>query len=272
MSIDLCGSEPVKILGKSIQKRRVISMVVGIFHRALKPITGTLAVLWMVGLQVAWASPVPTVAKVTPSPAIYGNATLTITGANFDSSAQVAVNGVAFTTKFVSAKKLTAKGVLQSVVGNVARMTVTTTGGGASQIYPLELGPVKNPKVSYKEAFRLLEQATWGPDPQSIADVEKMGTSKWIADQLTQPATQIDPPPAGAPVTYEMTQFLSGAMTAPDQLRERVAFALGEIFVISSNKADTTGMVNYFNLLQQDAFVNFRQLLGDVTLSPAMGT
>ena len=271
MSIDLCGSGPVMTLDKSIQARRVISTVIEIFHRALKPIACALAVLWMVGLQVAWASPVPTVTKVTPSPAIYGSATLTITGANFDSSAQVAVNGVAFTTKYVSAKKLTAKGVLQSVAGNVAPLTVTTTGGGASQIYPLEMGPVKNPKVSYKEAFRLLEQGTWGPDPQSIADVEKMGSSKWIADQLTQPATQIDPPPEGATASYQMTQFLSSAITAPDQLRERVSFALGEIFVISSNKSVIAAMVPYFNLLQQDAFVNFRQLLGDVTLSPAMG-
>ncbi len=194
-----------------------------------------------------------------------------ITGANFDSSARVAINGVAFTTKFVSAKKLTAKGVLQSVVGNVAPLTVTTTGGGASQIYPLELGSVKHPKVSYKEAFRLLEQATWGPDPQSVADVEEMGTPKWIADQLTQPVTQIDPAPPGATDSYQMTQFLSGAMTAPDQLRERVSFALGEIFVISSNKSVIAAMVPYFNLLQQDAFVNFRQLMGDVTLSPSMG-
>src|SRR5579859_5925797 len=80
-------------------------------RRARKPIVFAITLLWILGLEVAWASPVPTVTKVTPSPAIYGNATLTITGGNFDSSAQVAVNGVAFTTKFVSAKKLSAKGV-----------------------------------------------------------------------------------------------------------------------------------------------------------------
>jgi len=65
------------------------------------------------------------------------------------------------------------------------------------------------------------------------------------------------------------------SVTAPDQLRQRVAFALSEIFVTSdvasslSNEAD--GLANYYDLLANDAFGNFRTLLNDVTLSPTMG-
>ncbi len=65
------------------------------------------------------------------------------------------------------------------------------------------------------------------------------------------------------------------AVTAPDALRQRVATALSEIFVVS--EIDSTidgnvpGLASYYDMLQGDAFVNFRQLLGDVTLHPIMG-
>jgi uncharacterized protein (DUF1800 family) len=65
------------------------------------------------------------------------------------------------------------------------------------------------------------------------------------------------------------------ALTAPDQLRQRVAFALSEIFVVSdvndalANNAE--GATVYYDMLARDAFGNFRQLLEDVTLHPIMG-
>ena len=61
-------------------------------------------------------------------------------------------------------------------------------------------------------------------------------------------------------------------LTAPDQLRQRVAFALSQIFVIGGNKmTDATGYTNYLQLLENDSFTNYRQIMQDVTLSPAMG-
>ena len=228
-------------------------------------------VLMLVAIDPLAAAASPTLSKVSAAPAGYGTVTLSIKGTGFDQSAQVAVSGSPFTVHLVSSKKLTAKGTIQPIPGNIVPVVVAVSGQTPSAVYPLQLVGVKNAKSSYRAAFRLLEQASWGPDPQSIADVQKVGMSDWIEDQLAVAATSIAAPPDGAPVSYEMTQFLSGALQAPDQLRERVSFALGEIFVVSSNKTDTAGMVAYFNLLQQDAFVNFRQVIADVTLSPAMG-
>src|SRR5580658_496486 len=66
--------------------------------------------------------------------------------------------------------------------------------------------------------------------------------------------------------------FLANAVTNPDQLRQRVAFALSEIFVISITKIIWNGdMIAYEQMLINDAFTNYRQILGDVTLSPGMG-
>src|SRR4029077_6246603 len=65
------------------------------------------------------------------------------------------------------------------------------------------------------------------------------------------------------------------AVKAPDQLRQRVAFALSEIMVISANGKNLYGypeaLATYWDLLARDAFGNFRQLIEDVTLNPGMG-
>jgi uncharacterized protein (DUF1800 family) len=65
------------------------------------------------------------------------------------------------------------------------------------------------------------------------------------------------------------------AVTAPDQLRQRVATAYSEIFVVSEIEGtingNIMGLASYYDMLADDAFVNFRQLIKDVTLHPIMG-
>ena len=66
--------------------------------------------------------------------------------------------------------------------------------------------------------------------------------------------------------------FLANAVTNPDQLRQKVGFALSQIFVISITKLIwNNNMVPYEHMLLNDAFTNYRQILGDVTLSARMG-
>ena len=68
------------------------------------------------------------------------------------------------------------------------------------------------------------------------------------------------------------TQFLANAVTNPDQLRQKVAFALSQIFVTSINTIIwNDSMIPYEQMLMADAFTNYRQIMGDVTLSPTMG-
>jgi uncharacterized protein (DUF1800 family) len=67
-------------------------------------------------------------------------------------------------------------------------------------------------------------------------------------------------------------RFYFNALKAPDQLRMRLGFALEQIWVISSNKVtDPNGFVPWQNMMERDAFGNYRNLMGDVTLNPAMG-
>jgi uncharacterized protein (DUF1800 family) len=141
--------------------------------------------------------------------------------------------------------------------------------------------------VSAADAPRFLTQATFGPRSADIATLQSQGYAGWIASQMAmqetshRAATDADaaayPNTGQFPVTQNNRQaaWWLISVTAPDQLRQRVAFALSEIFVTSdvasqlANQAD--GLATYYDLLANDAFGNFRQLLQDVTLSPAMG-
>ena len=74
---------------------------------------------------------------------------------------------------------------------------------------------------------------------------------------------------------YFEQPFWATALTGKDALRKRVQYALSELFVISSQDAIVgqmpRGVANYYDMLGNDAFTNYRQILQDVTLSPMMG-
>ena len=66
-------------------------------------------------------------------------------------------------------------------------------------------------------------------------------------------------------------QFLTNAVMQPDQLRQRVAFALSQIFVTSLDELSNANMITYQDMLLSDAFSNYQQIITDVALSPGMG-
>jgi uncharacterized protein (DUF1800 family) len=142
--------------------------------------------------------------------------------------------------------------------------------------------------VTASDGPRFLTQATFGLTAADLASLTNLGYNQWIANQMALPATShrqaTDADAAYFPNTgsqYPVTSNNRQAAwwkivtTAPDQLRQRVAFALSEILVVSdvassiSNYPD--GLANYYDQLARDAFGNFRTLLQDVTLSPVMG-
>ncbi len=153
-------------------------------------------------------------------------------------------------------------------------------------------------QVTFADASRLLEQATNGVTASDVAHVQSVGITAYLAEQLganpsqykafsytphTAPsdcqyhaATPTDASSICSRDTYSpfqvQRQFFIHALNDPDQLRQRVAFALSQVFVVSSVEIyEAYGMADYQNLLLNDAFVNFRTLLQDVTLSPVMG-
>ncbi len=158
--------------------------------------------------------------------------------------------------------------------------------------------------VSAAEASRFLHKASFGPTEAETDTVSKSGPRKWLVSQLGQATSlyteggsdEIDKwqdkninfcdgfnftDPAyskdncwgewyGAdPLKRE---FFKQATAGADQLRQRMAFALSQILVISNNDVDGTyGLRDYHNVLRQNAFGNYRTLLEKVTLHPMMG-
>jgi uncharacterized protein (DUF1800 family) len=147
---------------------------------------------------------------------------------------------------------------------------IVSNGPVASQPVLLKVG-VQNPVVSAAAARRFLEQAAFGATPGDAAHVQTIGFPAWIDEQFAMPVisnySAVTSPQGGMPAA-----FLGNAVTNPDQLRQRVAFALSQIFVTSLTKLISNPyMIPYQQMLLADAFTNYRQILGDVTLSPAMG-
>jgi hypothetical protein len=145
---------------------------------------------------------------------------------------------------------------------------------------------------SATEAARFLEYSTWGPTSDSIVHLQQVGYSRFLDEQFEAPSSGYpDFPivPNTAPAdclsgttcyrdnytVYPLqTRFYTNALYGSDQLRQRVAFALHQVIVVSSADIGIpvpSRFAPYLRILDSNAFGNFRQLLYEITLNPAMG-
>lgn len=143
-------------------------------------------------------------------------------------------------------------------------------------------------------AARFLAQATFGPTLDDIAHLRRLGSyERWIDEQFALPASsharylhalQPDPPDTGIDDDQRLegwlqmaiggTDGLTPGLVHRDQLRQRVAFALSEILVISAagmQQRAGFSTSSYYDVLVEDGLGNYRTLLERVTLHPAMG-
>lgn len=148
------------------------------------------------------------------------------------------------------------------------------------------------------DVVRLLEQATWGTTTAEVARVKALGIRAYIEEQLNAPVAnpakgsnypdlafppddqntgcpQGSPPECArdnySPYPIQKT-FFTNALSRQDQLRQRVAWALHQILVVSSRDINRPSwMTPYLQALDRGAFGNFRTLLQEITLNPAMG-
>jgi hypothetical protein len=167
--------------------------------------------------------------------------------------------------------------VFAAWVSSCALIAASGCGGsGSSPSQPADL------PASQQDAARFLMQATFGPRQEDIEHLSHTGYTPWLYEQrdapisLQRPALE-DELHAGENVyqNQRVELWWKYAVQGQDQLRQRVAWALSQIFVISdvsgSISNDPIGMAEYYDILARDAFGNYRALLEDVTLSPQMG-
>ncbi|MGF1769757.1 DUF1800 domain-containing protein [Enterovibrio makurazakiensis] len=129
-------------------------------------------------------------------------------------------------------------------------------------------------------ALRWLDLCTFGPKKGESVDLLNKSTVTWFNDQVsldessheTQTELQIGD---GVESDARIRAWLDIAFYKPDQLRQRIAYALSQIFVVSDKDAELSGrptaLANYYDLLVKNAFGTYKDLLRDVTRSPVMG-
>lgn len=260
------------------------------------PVSGKLTGLSVAGLSPAFDPDVT--AYTIPQPANCAAAiTATVADPNHPNLKLYVANNPTTSGATVNAwlcdGKSKADVVIFDVWKEVGRYTITSTGamtptppqtpGGTPTPTPTpvaEANPTAEPEptppplpqpapVGTDVAIRFLQQASFGPTPDSIAAVQAVGPDYWLAEQANLPVAGFDD---NLNTNQLMSRVFLDMFGASDQLRQRMVFALSQILVVSSNKnIYGNELLPYVRLLNKHAFGNYRSLLRDMSLSPAMG-
>lgn len=180
--------------------------------------------------------------------------------------------------------------------GNIKGVTVNASSNASKGIKTLmSTGYMPNPKAS----SRFLSQATLGPKLSEIQSLQNQGIEAWLDQQFgmspsfnlqnyvqNMHQSMVDSlkikNPAG---TYTLSNvfiddwafdvaWFQANMIAADRLRWRVSLALSQIFVtsrISAFDENPYALASYYDLLNKNAFGNYRSLMDSITYHPAMG-
>jgi fibronectin type 3 domain-containing protein len=155
------------------------------------------------------------------------------------------------------------------------QVTAVNGGGESPRSDEVIADPEGPPLLSDPEtiaAFRLLRQATWGPRPGDVDALKSGGADAFLASQFGAPVSAYPSTLLTMPVEAAQEHFMSLALTGPDQLRQRVAWALHKIWVVSAVEVPSArAIVTYQRLLMDGAFGNYRDVMRNITLNPAMG-
>lgn len=174
--------------------------------------------------------------------------------------------------------------------GHDNEVSVTTSSAAAANGEKTVDGfPIQN-QEQLKDASRFLAQATFGADLATIQMTAAMGYNAWLNEQFALPELLTEPeivslasldgdadsPESPIASNWFRSAWVSNNLTSPDLLRQRFAFALSQIMVISDSNSDLfqdVGQItgNYYDMLLSNSFQNYQKLLTDVTLHPAMG-
>ncbi len=168
-----------------------------------------------------------------------------------------------------------------------ATITATDTSLASALINALVGTPTNTSDLpTTAQASRFLQQSSFGPNSNEIANLSHLGYSNWINAQFSAPqrlhrtymdaaAAKLSNGLSGLSQNQFLESFWQQAITGEDQLRQRVSFALSQILVTSFQDGNVSnyprGVAGYYDTLATHSFGNFRDLLEAVSLHPMMG-
>jgi uncharacterized protein (DUF1800 family) len=227
-------------------------------------------------ITVTLLNAIPVITSATAVPASSsGSYVLDVQGDAFAPGAHLMVAGTEITPTRVSASELKT-----TITRTGTQVTVAVKNPYPGATYSVTATvPLGTLQATATAAARLLDQATFGPTVSSIQHVQQVGLQGYLNEQFATtptylPALPTVPPSQCSPMEITSvcvrSNWFKNALTANDQLRQRVVLALSEIWVASSYNGYM--VTPYANLLVKDAFTNYRQIMQDMTLSPNMGS
>lgn len=231
---------------------------------------------------IATATPAAPTAPPTGVAATAGNTTISVswsavagatgynvyrgTSANGQSATPVALN--------VSAPPFVNTGLTNGITYFYKVTAISAAGESvrSSEANATPEAPPAPPNPDALSAFRLLKQATWGPRPGDIDHVMNVGVGGFLTEQFGAAPSLFPAAAFSESVEAAQERWMQMALTGPDQLRQRVAWALHKIWVVSAVEVpETEAMLVYYGEFQNRAFGNYRDLMRAITLNPAMG-
>lgn len=183
--------------------------------------------------------------------------------------------------------------------GHFQGVTITTS-DNANTTTGNSIGDGSGMGTGLKGASRFLGQATIGADMETIEEAANVGLSTWLDQQIALApevsftdttekiweefkakyiamygsGAVVDNPSVLLLSIYWRMAYWNNMLKSKDILRQRVALALSEIFVISEKSLLETscyGLSHYYDLLYTSSFGNYRDLLYNITMHPSMG-
>lgn len=146
-------------------------------------------------------------------------------------------------------------------------------GSGDPGVSPPPASGAPEKPASRAEAARFLTQATFGPTDAEVDHVMSIGYSAWIDEQFAKPASSNlalwDANATANNATVNAAQhgtthaFWRNAISGDDQLRQRVAYSLSQIFVISMQDAnvDARAAAGFLDMLGDKGMGNYRDVI-----------
>ena len=163
--------------------------------------------------------------------------------------------------------------------GTTSGGTAAGSGGSGQADDPVSVpGSDDGTMATASVAARFLTQSTFGPSPAGVNEAMAMTPDDWLLAEFDKEASYYLPLIEASPLPYGTgsLMFWPNAITSPDQLRQRMVYALSQIIVVSDFGGEVltdvpVAMGYYQDVLVDHAFGNYRDLLEAITYTPAMG-
>jgi uncharacterized protein (DUF1800 family) len=220
---------------------------------------------------VSIQNPIPVLTSIAPGTIGTGAFQISLNGTGFVNTSTVSFGGVPLTVYYASPTLITAVGNVSAAGDVTVTVSNPNPGAGTSSGVIVHVTNIGNP-VSASSAVRFLEQGSFGPNTESLNQVQSMGFDFYLQNQFASPLTAYRNPTEAYQIYNIESDYFLREIAMGDQLRGRTSLFLNELWVVGADKiSDPLGFTNYLRTLDKDAFGNYLDIMKDVTLTPAMG-